>query len=127
MIVYATRLWKRLRGDWRDSCRAGPPVPETHRCEALHCPSVALTELVEGERATVSCLNEPETPAAGRLAAYGLLPGVAVTLVQRHPAWVVRIGHAVLAMDDSMAGHVRVLRESFAAAEATAADGSSIR
>jgi DtxR family transcriptional regulator, Mn-dependent transcriptional regulator len=113
MIVYAARLWDRLRGGWRNTCRAGAPVPDSHRCESLHCPSVPLTALVEGGRATISCLQDPASPRSGRLAAYGVLPGVPMTLVQRRPVWVVRIGYSQLAMDDDMARGIRVLPDGF--------------
>jgi DtxR family transcriptional regulator, Mn-dependent transcriptional regulator len=115
MIDVATRLWDRLRTStrtpWGETCRAGAPVPEAHRCAALHCASVALLELAEGRRGVVSCLQEPESRHVARLAGLGILPGVEITLIQRYPAIVLRTGYAELALDDRMAGHIRVLVE----------------
>jgi Fe2+ transport system protein FeoA len=60
----------------------------------------------------VSCLEEPASPVAVRLAGAGVLPGAEVRVVQRWPAWVIRIGFAELAIDDVAARHVRVRREA---------------
>jgi ferrous iron transport protein A len=99
----------RLRDSWQTSCRAGTPVPESHRCAALHCESVPLVELTVGMRGTVSCLQQPESRSVARLAAFGVLPGVEIVLLQRSPAFVVRLGYAEYAMDDAVASHIRVI------------------
>jgi Fe2+ transport system protein FeoA len=70
-----------------------------------------LVELAEDESARVSCLEEPGSPVAVRLASAGVLPGTEVRLVQRWPAFVIRIGFAELALDGHAARHVRVRRE----------------
>jgi Fe2+ transport system protein FeoA len=110
VIARATRLLGKLTGAWQQQCDAGSPVPDPHRCAALHCCSVPLLELGEGESATVSCLQEPASAAVAKLSAFGVLPGVEVALVQRFPALVLRIGHAELAIDAAMADHIRVMR-----------------
>jgi hypothetical protein len=38
------------------------------------------------------------------------LPGVALVLVQRSPAFAFRMGHAEFAVDAELAGHIRVRR-----------------
>lgn len=70
-----------------------------------------LVEMAEGRIGLVSCLQEPVSRSAAKLAALGILPGVQVTLVQRYPAFVLRPGYAEFALDERMAGHVRVLVE----------------
>jgi DtxR family Mn-dependent transcriptional regulator len=95
---------------WQDSCAAGAPVPAEDGCAGLDCDSLALTMLKVGERGTVSCLQQPGSPAAWKLAAMGVLPGAALTVLQRYPAFVFRIGHAEFAVDSEMAQHVRVHR-----------------
>jgi DtxR family Mn-dependent transcriptional regulator len=40
--------------------------------------------------------------------ALGVLPGAELTLVQRYPAFVVRIGHAEFALDAELAGRIQV-------------------
>lgn len=89
----------------------GTPVPSAERCGAIDCDSVRLTALPEGQAARVTCLEDPGGPAARTLAAIGVLPGVAVVLVQRSPAFVFRVGHAEFAVDAELAAHIRVRRE----------------
>lgn len=99
------------RHRWSEDCPAGVPVPADDRCDALECESVRLTALAEGQRGRVTCLEEPGGPAAARLAAMGVLPGAEVELVQRFPAFVFRIGHGEFAVDEGLAGRIRLLPE----------------
>jgi len=94
---------------WTDSCAAGAPVPDDG-CAGLDCDSISLSDLQPGERGTVSCLQHPGDQAAWKLAAMGVLPGAELRVIQRYPAYVFRIGHAEFAIDEAMAGHVRVHR-----------------
>lgn len=93
---------------WGALCPDGTPVPTIERCAGVDCDSMPLTALAEGEVARVTCLADPGGPAARKLAALGVLPGVEVVLVQRAPAFVFRIGHAEFAVDAELAGHIRV-------------------
>lgn len=102
--------WLGLGRVWSSSCPAGAPVPTADMCAALDCDSVCLTELVTGERGSVSCLQDPASGAACKLAAMGVLPGAELRMVQRYPAFVFQIGHAEFAVDEEMARHVRVYR-----------------
>jgi DtxR family transcriptional regulator, Mn-dependent transcriptional regulator len=115
MMSLTNRILARLRGlggSWDESCAAGPPVPEPHRCAALDCESIRLTQLETGQRGVVTCLEEPESRPTIKLAAMGVLPGARLSLVQRYPAWVFRIGYAELALDDELAARVRVIVET---------------
>lgn len=103
--------WLRGRWAWGAECPTGTPVPTAERCERVDCDSVPLTALAEGQAGRVTCLEDPGAAAARTLAAIGVLPGVAVVLVQRSPAFVFRIGHAEFAVDAELAGHVRVRRD----------------
>ncbi|MEX0891757.1 MAG: FeoA family protein [Gemmatimonadota bacterium] len=109
------RLRARLAGAlpaWGEACPAGEPVPTIDHCAAAACGTVHLTALRPGERATVSCLEEPGSTASCKLAGMGVLPGVEVMLVQRYPAFVFRVGFAELAVDHDLAGHIRVRRQA---------------
>jgi Fe2+ transport system protein FeoA len=104
-------LWLlRGREGWGSTCAAGPPVPSQDFCAALDCDTVCLTELRDGERGCVSCLQNPASPQACKLAAMGVLPGAELRIVQCGSASVFRIGHAEFAVDRDMARHVRVHR-----------------
>lgn len=97
---------------WGADCLAGAPVPAPERCAALDCDSIRLTLLAEGERARVTCLEDPGGDRARKLAGLGILPGVDLVLLQRTAGFVFRIGHAEIALDVELAGAIRVRRES---------------
>ena len=94
---------------WRQSCPGGEPVQAQHKCESACCPSHPVTTLKEGDVGVVSCLTDPDHPRAARLASLGILPGIPVKLVQRYPAYVLRVGFAEIALDEDLARLVRVI------------------
>ena len=77
-----------------------PRVPE----------DVPLTLLGEGVRARVVRLDEPGSQGTAHLVALGVLPGVELTLLQRYPAFVMRMGHTEFAVDDQLARRIHVSR-----------------
>jgi Fe2+ transport system protein FeoA len=95
-------------GGWGDDCPAGLPVPEATDCAAVHCDSVPLTALTVGQRAKVTCLERSASAAAARLGALGVLPGIELEVVQRFPAFVLRMGYAEIAIDEGLASVIRV-------------------
>lgn len=95
---------------WADDCPAGLPVPEDAGCAATDCDSVCLVLLEPGARACVTCLQRPGSAAAATLGALGVLPGLELELIQRSPAFVLRIGYAEIALDAELAAIVRVRR-----------------
>jgi ferrous iron transport protein A len=96
---------------WGPGCPAGAPVPASERCAAVDCDSIRLTALAEGDRARVTCLEDAGSGPARRLAALGVLPGTELVLAQRAPAFVLQVGHAELAVDETLAERIRVRRE----------------
>jgi DtxR family Mn-dependent transcriptional regulator len=104
---------RHVRGKtWDESCPSGAPVPEAHRCAALNCDSVRLTSLVAGQRGNVTCLDNPGSGAACKLAALGVLPGVMIELVRTSPAFVFRIDYSTFAVDAALAELIRVAQEA---------------
>ncbi|MFW5947963.1 MAG: FeoA domain-containing protein [Gemmatimonadota bacterium] len=103
------RLKETLLGvaGWTEACDHGTPVPDQGGCP--DCGSVRLTALGRGGRGAVSCLEEPWSAEAEKLAALGILPGVRLRVVQRSPAWVLRMGRTEIALDDELASRIRVL------------------
>jgi Fe2+ transport system protein FeoA len=97
---------------WNETCPAGPPIPEEHRCAALHCESVSLTQLSAGQGARVTCLDAAHTNVAAKLASMGILPGSQIRLVRRSPAFVFRIDYAEFAVDRELAAVIRVAPEA---------------
>ena len=94
---------------WEESCPAGEPIQEVHKCESACCPSRPVTTLPVGGTGIISCLTNPEHPRAARLASLGILPGIPVRLVQAYPAYVLRVGFAEIALDNDLARLVRVI------------------
>lgn len=107
------RILAGLRGfrgrRWGDTCPDRRPVPDPSHC--LECDSLALTELAAGESGTVTCLQDPGSAATAKLAAMGVLPGSALTLRQRYPAFVFRMGYSEFAVDRELASRIRVRKE----------------
>jgi len=97
-----------LRRRWGAECPDGTPVPTLERCTGVDCDSIRLSALGEGATARVTCLEDPGGSAARKLAAFGVLPGVEIVLLQRSPAFVFRMGYAEFAVDAELAGHIRV-------------------
>ncbi len=62
-----------------------------------------VADLQPGESARVDCLYCERAARCERLMAYGLTQGQTVTLVQRSPAYVVRVEETELALDEEMA------------------------
>ncbi|MSR06541.1 MAG: ferrous iron transport protein A [Gemmatimonadetes bacterium] len=74
----------------------------------MHADAVSLTRLAEGARGWVTELCGPYDSPMTHLVAVGVLPGAEVELVQRYPAFVLRIGNTEFAIDDALAARVRV-------------------
>ena len=67
-----------------------------------------LTDWPEGVSVRVTGLSRVDSPSTAHLVALGVMPGTMLTLVQRYPAFVVRIGHAEFALDQELAGRIHV-------------------
>jgi Fe2+ transport system protein FeoA len=91
---------------WADDCPTGLPVPGASECEG--CDSIPLTLLAPGQRGCVTCLQQPGGMAAAKLGALGVLPGTELEVVQQFPAFVLRMGFAEIALDETLAGSIRV-------------------
>ena len=65
-------------------------------------------ELKAGQRARILCLGSTVTDRHRALTVYGLAPDAEITLVQRQPACVIRIGETELALDLEIARDILV-------------------
>lgn len=104
----ADRIPPFRRDGGESDCLEGRQAPSWHECSRSGCESVRLSDVDPGVEAVVTCLEEPGEPRGRKLASLGLLPGVRLELLQRRPAYVVRIGYAELAIDHALASGVRV-------------------
>lgn len=67
-----------------------------------------VTQLASGSRAKILCLGDTRSPRHDRLAAFGIVPGAEIILIQRQPSAVVRIGETELAIDREIADDILV-------------------
>ncbi len=72
--------------------------------------SRALSQLRPGETARIVSVSTAEPERMVRLSALGVVPGARVTLEQRRPATVLRIGETTVALDPDIASEIRVER-----------------
>jgi Fe2+ transport system protein FeoA len=69
---------------------------------------VTAQELKPGQRAKVLCLGATATERHRTLTVFGMVPGAEITLVQRQPACVLRVGETELAVDPEIAREILV-------------------
>jgi Fe2+ transport system protein FeoA len=67
-----------------------------------------LADLSAGQRARIACVQCEHTASCERLMAYGLVQGQSVLLVQKYPAFVIRIDETELALDELVARCIHV-------------------
>lgn len=76
-----------------------------------HNARVPLAFLLPGARAQVDALgDEIDATQREQILAYGLAPGRPVTVLQQQPMTLVMIDEVELALEDSVARHVWVIR-----------------
>lgn len=67
-----------------------------------------LADLSPGERAEIACVECDRAASCERLMAYGLVQGQSVLLVQKYPAFVIRVDETELALDELVARCIHV-------------------
>ncbi len=72
---------------------------------------VPLHRLKPGQRAEVVELASDNHGRLARLGALGLMPGSWITVLQKKPALVLRIGETEVSLDDAVAGEILVRPE----------------
>jgi Fe2+ transport system protein FeoA len=94
-------------------CPHGKPVPVGACCLANAEPPEAplfrtLKDLEPGETARLLYLSPRQPAHFYRLTNMGFTPGAVLTLQQKHPVRVLRIGRAQIALDDAVAERIFV-------------------
>ncbi len=67
-----------------------------------------LADLQPGQAGRVACVDISQPLALRKLMAMGVLPGGAIRLVRRSPAFVFRVGYSEFAVDETVAGAIYV-------------------
>ncbi|MDK2879742.1 MAG: ferrous iron transport protein [Thermoanaerobacteraceae bacterium] len=71
---------------------------------------VFLTELKAGEKATILKINAKDRKTLNKLMALGVLPGMQVTLMQKFPSLVFKVGNTRIAADEAISKNILVLK-----------------
>jgi DtxR family Mn-dependent transcriptional regulator len=95
-------------------CPHGRPIPEGECCRKAEkeiSPVVfPLSDAVSGDELRVAYISTHRHDRLHRLSSLGLLPGAILTLHQRKPSLVVKIGETQLALDPEVARDIYVRR-----------------
>ena len=78
-----------------------------------------LGDLGAGETARVVCVGSEREARPSLLAAFGLVPGAEIQLVQLRPACVVRVDETELALDGEVADEIPVAPLGISTADLT--------
>jgi DtxR family Mn-dependent transcriptional regulator len=93
-------------------CPHGKPIPSGRCCRQRRTPAQKLvsplSQLDQGQRGKVAYVHAPEFNQLQKLMAMGILPGVAVTLIQSFPSYVFQIGQTQFAVDREIADAIYV-------------------
>ena len=101
-----SRLARALRRLWpgagdRTATAIARPRPVSH--------GVPLTHVPAGMPVEVCHIDHADTGLVTRLLAYGLAPGSLVTLIQRRPLAIVRVGETEVALSDEVLDRIWVV------------------
>jgi len=84
-----------------DRAASEPPAPAPRA-------TIPLSHVLPGREVEIVALREMAGPRASRLAAFGLVPGSRVAVVQRRPAPVLRVGETEIALSLEILEHIEV-------------------
>ncbi|MCF6267554.1 MAG: metal-dependent transcriptional regulator [Desulfuromusa sp.] len=96
------------------TCPHGNPIPPGECCiEARQQGQpgiVALTELKSGEAGEIAYLSASDDKKMQKLMSMGVLPGSQVTLTQKFPSYIFKVGNSQFAVDDTLAREIHIRR-----------------
>ncbi|CAK0772729.1 DtxR family transcriptional regulator, Mn-dependent transcriptional regulator [Gammaproteobacteria bacterium] len=100
------------------TCPHGQPIPEGVCCQegrsVVESRFIPLSRLEIGGQARIMSLDTKDPQRMHRLLTLGLLPGEDITLQQRHPALVVRIGLRQIAFEEAIGHDIKVIKKNSA-------------
>jgi DtxR family Mn-dependent transcriptional regulator len=95
-------------------CPHGKPIPPGDCClearRAGETGIIPLTELKQGETAEIAYLAASDDKKMQKLMSMGVLPGTQMTLKQKFPSYIFKVGHSQFAVDDLLAREIHVRR-----------------
>ncbi len=70
--------------------------------------SIRVHEMEPQSKGVIVALDTTDEQKARKLMALGILPGMPLTVIQRYPAWVLKVGNTQVALDDDCASCITV-------------------
>ncbi len=96
------------------TCPHGNPIPPGECCIEARKQGqpgiVALTELKSGESGEIAYLAASDDKKMQKLMSMGVLPGSQVTLMQKFPSYIFKVGNSQFAVDDMLAREIHIRR-----------------
>ena len=96
------------------TCPHGNPIPPGECCIEARKQGqpgiVALTELKSGESGEIAYLAASDDKKMQKLMSMGVLPGSRVTLMQKFPSYIFKVGNSQFAVDDMLAREIHIRR-----------------
>ena len=96
------------------TCPHGNPIPPGDCCVEARRQGepgiVALTELKPGEAGEIAYLSASDDKKMQKLMSMGVLPGSDLSLVQKFPSFIFKVGHSQFAVDDTLAREIHIRR-----------------
>jgi len=93
-------------------CPHGKQIPQGECCKKLshHVKPLVMpmTDLSPGSRGRIVFIAPKDHSRMDRLSSLGIVPGTEISLHQKKPAFVIRIGETELALDTEIAGEIYV-------------------
>lgn len=97
------------------TCPHGSPIPEGDCCkDAKRIPKkiiMSLKDLEINKKAKISYLQTHDKDALQKIIAIGALPNTEVTLLQKFPSYILKMGKSQFAVDKELASQVYVRME----------------
>lgn len=94
------------------TCPHGKPIPQGECCKKLshHVKPLVMpmSDLEPGARGRIVFIAPKDHSRMDRLSSLGIVPGTEVSLHQKRPAFVIRIGETELALEMEIAGEIYV-------------------
>lgn len=79
--------------------------------EKVNQKAFPLTGLKVNEKGSIVGIKTEDTVKMRKLAAFGIMPGFDVVVLQKFPAYVIQVGYTQVALDDEIASEILVNRE----------------
>ena len=93
-------------------CPHGKPIPEGECCrkskDNIGKTVSALDNLEANQKGKIAYIHTKDHKRLQKLMAMGVLPGIALTLIQKFPSYVFQIGHSQFAIDKELASAIYV-------------------